>query len=237
MEEKKLPITKWAEEDRPREKMLAQGRKALSNSELIGILLGSGTTKISAIAVAQNLLDESGNSLVTLSKRDISELKKVKGVGDAKAVTIMAALELGSRMWAETKNSAEVFIKDSTSIYNVIAHKINELPYEEFWVMYLSNSHKLLDCKRISIGGITATTVDVRVILKSALEKNSTFIALAHNHPSGSVRPSKEDIALTKKIQEACQIMDIKVLDHVIVGEHFSSGDCNYYSFFDNGNL
>lgn len=237
MEEKKLPITKWAEEDRPREKMLAQGRKALSNSELIGILLGSGTTKISAIAVAQNLLDESGNSLVTLSKRDISELKKVKGVGDAKAVTIMAALELGSRMWAETKNSAEVFIKDSTSIYNVIAPKINELPYEEFWVMYLSNSHKLLDCKRISIGGITATTVDVRVILKSALEKNSTFIALAHNHPSGSVRPSKEDIALTKKIQEACQIMDIKVLDHVIVGEHFSSGDCNYYSFFDNGNL
>lgn len=237
MEENYLPINKWDKDDKPREKLLAKGKKALSNSELIGILLGSGTTKISAISVAQNLLDKAGNSIVALSKKDISELKKVKGVGDAKAVTIMAALELGSRMWAEQRNSDEVFIKDSTTIYNVIAPHINDLPHEEFWVMYLSNSHKLLDRKRISIGGLTATTVDVRVILKSALEKNCTYIALAHNHPSGSVKPSKEDIALTKKIQEACQIMDIKLLDHVIVGEHFSSGDCNYYSFFDNGRL
>ena len=237
MEEKNLPITKWAEEDRPREKMLAKGKKSLSNSELLGIVLGSGTLKLSAVEVAKRLLLTADNSLVELSKKDIAELKKTNGVGDAKAVSIMAALELGSRMWAEQRNSDEVFIKDSTTIYNVIAPHINDLPHEEFWVMYLSNSHKLLDRKRISIGGLTATTVDVRVILKSALEKNCTYIALAHNHPSGSVKPSKEDIALTKKIQEACQIMDIKLLDHVIVGEHFSSGDCNYYSFFDNGRL
>ncbi len=237
MEEKNLPITKWAEEDRPREKMLAQGKKALSNSELLGIVLGSGTLKLSAVEVAKRILQTANNSLVELSKKDISELKKTNGVGDAKAVSIMAALELGSRMWAEGIRNNDVKVKDSISIYNIVSPMINELPHEAFWAIYLNNSYKLIGKKQISSGGLTQTSVDVRMIIKNAVECNATVIAVAHNHPSGSVKPSKEDINLTKKIKEACEIMDIKLLDHIIVGEHFASGGNNYFSFYDNGLL
>ena len=237
MSEKNIPITKWAKEDRPREKMLAQGKKILSNSELLGIVLGSGNADLSAVELAKRLLNSANNSLVELSKKGISDLKNEKGIGDAKAVSIMAALELGSRMWAEGNRNNDITIKDSVSIYNIVSPMINELAHEEFWAIYLNNSNKMISSKRISSGGLTKTSVDVRMILKNALECNATVIAVAHNHPSGSVKPSKEDINLTKKIKEACEIMDIKLLDHVIIGEHFSSDGNSYFSFYDNGML
>jgi len=235
MKEKNIPITQWAEEDRPREKMLAKGKKALSNSELLGIVLGSGNLNMSAVELAKKLLLSADNSLVELSKKDISDLTKENGVGNAKAVSVMAALELGSRMWAESRRNDDIVIKDSSSIYNIVSPMINELPHEEFWAIYLNSNNKLIHSKRIASGGLTQTSVDVRMILKTAIERNATAIAVAHNHPSGNVRPSKEDIALTKKIKEACHVMDIKLLDHVIVGEHFSAGQENYYSFYDEG--
>ena len=237
MDKKNIPITQWAEEDRPREKMLAKGKKALSNSELLGIVLGSGSSDLSAVELAKRLLNSAGNSLVELSKKGIADLKNEKGVGDAKAVSIMAALELGSRMWAEGIRNDVVRVKDSISIYNIVSPMINELTHEEFWAIFLNNSNKLIGKKQISSGGLTHTSVDVRMIMKNAVECNATVIAVAHNHPSGSVKPSKEDINLTKRIKEACEIMDIKLLDHVIIGEHFSSGGNNYFSFYDNGLL
>ena len=223
-------------EDMPREKMLDKGRKALSNSELLAIVIGSGSQNMNVLELAKQLLKESHNSLVELSRKEISELKKEDGIGDAKAVSIVAALELGSRMWAETKNSEDSVIKDSLSIYNKLASKLDE-SHEVFYAIYLNNRNKFICHKQISSGGLTQTSVDVRMIMKNAVECNATVIAVAHNHPSGSVKPSKEDINLTKRIKEACEIMDIKLLDHIIVGEHFSSGGNNYFSFYDNGLL
>ena len=223
-------------EDMPREKMLDKGRKALSNSELLAIVIGSGSQNMNVLELAKQLLKESHNSLVELSRKEISELKKEDGIGDAKAVSIVAALELGSRMWAETKNSEDSVIKDSLSIYNKLASKLDE-SHEVFYAIYLNNRNKFICHKQISSGGLTQTSVDVRMIMKNAVECNATVIAVAHNHPSGSVKPSKEDINLTKRIKEACEIMDIKLLDHIIVGEHFASGGNNYFSFYDNGLL
>ena len=238
MDKRNITIKDLPEDERPREKMLAQGRKALSNSELIAIILGSGSMEATAVGLAQRLLNTSNNSLVELSRKGIADLKSEKGIGDAKAVSIMAALELGCRMWAENKrNDENDVIKDSTSIYNIMAEEINTLPHEEFWAIYLNNRNKMIGKKKISTGGLTNTAVDVRLIIKYAVECNATVIAVAHNHPSGKVNPSKEDINLTKKIKEACEVMDIKLLDHIIIGEHFSSGDINYFSFYDNGML
>lgn len=225
-----------SKEDKPREKMLDKGKKALSNSELLAIIIGSGSQNMNVLKLAQKLLNDAHNSLVELSKKGISELKKEDGIGNAKAVSIVAALELGSRMWAETKNSEDTVIKDSLSIYNIIASKLNE-GHELFYAIYLNNRNKFICDKQISSGGLTQTSVDVRMIIKNAVECNATVIAVAHNHPSGSVKPSKEDINLTKRIKEACEIMDIKLLDHIIVGEHFASGGNNYFSFYDNGLL
>ncbi|MBO7540126.1 MAG: DNA repair protein RadC [Bacteroidales bacterium] len=236
MDKNNIPIKSMAKEDMPREKMLANGRKALSNSELLAIVIGSGSQNMNVLELAKRLLKESNNSLVDLSRKEISELKKEDGIGDAKAVSIVAALELGSRMWAETKNSEDSVIKDSLSIYNILASDL-DMPNELFYAIYLNNRNKLITKKQISSGGLTQTSVDVRMIMKNAVECNATVIAVAHNHPSGSVKPSKEDINLTKRIKEACEIMDIKLLDHIIVGEHFSSGGNNYFSFYDNGLL
>ena len=236
MDKKNIPIKSMDKEDMPREKMLDKGRKALSNSELLAIVIGSGSQNMNVLELAKQLLKESHNSLVELSRKEISELKKEDGIGDAKAVSIVAALELGSRMWAETKNSEDSVIKDSLSIYNKLASKLDE-SHEVFYAIYLNNRNKFICHKQISSGGLTQTSVDVRMIMKNAVECNATVIAVAHNHPSGSVKPSKEDINLTKRIKEACEIMDIKLLDHIIVGEHFSSGGNNYFSFYDNGLL
>ena len=236
MDKKNIPIKSMDKEDMPREKMLDKGRKALSNSELLAIVIGSGSQNMNVLELAKQLLKESHNSLVELSRKEISELKKEDGIGDAKAVSIVAALELGSRMWAETKNSEDSVIKDSLSIYNKLASKLDE-SHEVFYAIYLNNRNKFICHKQISSGGLTQTSVDVRMIMKNAVECNATVIAVAHNHPSGSVKPSKEDINLTKRIKEACEIMDIKLLDHIIVGEHFASGGNNYFSFYDNGLL
>ncbi|MBQ6726271.1 MAG: DNA repair protein RadC [Bacteroidales bacterium] len=236
MDKNNIPIKDMANEDKPREKMLDKGKKALSNSELLAIIIGTGSQNMNVVKLAQKLLADANNSLVELSKKELSELKKADGIGDAKAVSIAAALELGSRMWAETRNSDKSVIKDSHSIYELLASKLNE-SHELFYAIYLNNRNKLICYKQISSGGLTQTSVDIRMILKNAVECNATVIAVAHNHPSGSVRPSKEDINLTKKIKEACEIMDIKLLDHVIVGEHSSSNGNNYFSFYDNGML
>ncbi len=232
-----ITIKEMADSDKPREKMLTNGRKALSNSELLAIIIGSGSQKTNVLELSKRLLKDADNSLVELSKKGIAELKKEDGIGDAKAVSIVAALELGSRMWAEKRNGNDDVVKDSRSIYNIISGDLNQLAHEEFWALYLSNANKLITKRKIASGGLTATAVDVRMVLKTALENNAVGIALAHNHPSGSVKPSKQDIELTKTIKEAAKIMDIRVLDHIIIGEHFSAGNVNYYSFFDEGIL
>lgn len=237
MGDKNFSIKKWAEEDRPREKMLAHGRKALSNSELLGIIIGSGNASMSAVELARSILKSAGNSLVALSNKEISELtKEFNGVGNAKAISILAALELGTRMWSEEKFEVKQVVRDSTTLYNVVAPKLIGLPTEEFWAVYLSAQNAVIDKKCISQGSISKVSVDIQKIFRLAFEKNAAAIAIAHNHPSGGVKPSNMDIELTDKIQKTCKLLDFRLLDHIIIGNPTSRGEC-YYSFVDNGML
>lgn len=229
-----LTLKDWALEDRPREKLITKGKKELSNAELIAILIGSGSKGQSAVDLAKEILNSNDNNLSLLSRQGIKELTKdFKGMGEAKAVTIIAALELGYRMLTENMNRKEYYIKDSDALFKYISPSLIDLPVEEFWAIYLNNKNKVLFKQRISIGGISETPVDIRRIYATALEKNAVSIAVAHNHPTGHVNPSKEDKALTCRILDAGNILNIKLLDHIIVG----IGDNNrpdYYSFRDN---
>lgn len=230
-----LPITQWANEDRPREKMIALGKKQLSNAELIAILLRSGAQGKSAISLAQEILNQHNNRLSELARLEVSTLKKGhKGMGDAKAVALIAAIELGNRMISEASDTKDSYIRNSIDLFHLIAPKIIDLPTEEFWAIFLNVRQKVLGVKRIGLGGITNTAVDLRVIYKEALELNAVYIALAHNHPSGSLTPSKIDKELTKRISEAGSILHISVIDHLIIG---MTGNLqqNYFSFADNG--
>ena len=236
MSKEKLSVKQWADEDKPREKMLAKGIKALSSAELIAIVIGSGTNEESAVDLGKRILNHVNNSLTELSKYNVTELtKQFKGIGPAKAISILAALELGYRSHYEEPIVLNK-IQLSQDAYKCIRTKIANLPYEEFWVLHLNNSNKVLHKQQVASGGITKTFVDIRIIFKTALEKGSTSIILAHNHPSGNLTPSREDIALTKKIQNAANYLDIKLLDHIIVTD---SNDIKsaYYSFADNGIL
>lgn len=234
---KHLTIKEWAEEDKPREKMLQKGKKELSNAELIGILLGSGTPDRSAVSLAKELLEGCGNSLSELSRKGITELMhKYKGIGSAKAVTVIAALELGYRLLNENRLDGGIFIHDSKDLFNYISHKLIDLPHEEFWAVYMNTRNKVLSHKQISTGGITDTPVDTRIIFKGALERNAVKIALVHNHPSGSLNPSGEDRKLTHRLVEAGKILNISIVEHIIVGIDYDNKP-NYYSFFDNGLL
>lgn len=234
---KSIPINQWAEEDRPREKMLTQGKKTLTDSELIAILLRTGVKGFSAIDMAQQILKENRNSLTELARLEVNDLtSKYKGLGMAKAVTILAALELGNRMLKENSNNKEDLIKNSKDLFLYIAPFIIDLPTEEFWTIYLNQRGKVVWRQRIGVGGLTQTTVDVRVVFKGALEHNAVALVVAHNHPSGNLEPSQADKNLTKRIAEAGEILNIKLMDHVIVGIT-PTGERDYYSFIENALL
>lgn len=221
-------IKHWNEDDRPREKLLLKGRMALSDAELIAILIGSGSRNESAVALSKRILNTANNNLNELGKFGINELTQFKGIGEAKAISIIAAMELGRR-----RRLSEVIerkqISSSQSVYNYFQPIIGELPHEEFWILYLNNSNKIIKSDQLSKGGITGTLVDVRLVFKEALQVGAVSIILAHNHPSGTLKPSQSDIQLTKKLKAAGDSLDIKVLDHLIVTEkaYFSFADEN----------
>ncbi len=221
-------IKYWAEEDRPREKLLQQGPKALTVAELLAILISSGTPKMSALDLAKSIMSAVDNNINTLSKMSIVDLQKFNGIGKAKAVTIQAALELGRRRIPNDPGKFPI-LNSSGLVYNYIRGRIQDLMHEEFWILLLNRRLGLISAKRISTGGLDSTIVDVRMVFRLALEAGASSIILSHNHPSGNPTPSQHDINLTNKIKEAGKTMDIKVLDHII------ACDDQYYSFMDEG--
>jgi len=230
MENTNLPITTWAEDDRPREKLMLKGKNALSDAELIAILLGSGSRNESAVALSQRILASTDNNLNVLGKQNIESLMKFKGIGEAKAITIVAAMELGRRRQAEETTVLKL-LTSSKQIFAVMQPIIGELYHEEFWILCLNNANKLTYKTQLSKGGMTSTIVDIRMLFKVAIEQNALQIVLVHNHPSGNVHPSKTDIELTEKVKKASKYLDINFLDHVIIGEK------SYYSFADEQQL
>jgi DNA repair protein RadC len=222
-----LPISDWLEEDRPREKLMIKGKEDLSDAELIAILIGSGSRNESAVALGERIL-ASVDGLNSLGRMSISQLINFKGIGEAKAITIIAALELGRRRRAEDTVKI-VTITSSKMVFEIMQPIIGELSHEEFWVLFLNNSNKIISKVQLSKGGITGTVVDVRLLFKLALETKATGLILCHNHPSGSLIPSEADKQITKKIKLAGDSLDVKVLDHLIITE------TNYYSFVDEG--
>ncbi len=227
-ENKKLSIPHWSTEDRPREKLIEKGALTLSNAELIAILLGSGNNEESAVDLAKRILKHYNHSLSELLKTNISALKKFKGVGAAKAVSIIAALELARRISVAKGNEETIKITSPADAYNCIAPLVYGLPHEEFWVIYLSNANHIIAKHKIGQGGITATLVDIRVILQKALIENAVSFIICHNHPSGNLTPSNADKGLTQQLKQAAALLQINLLDHVII-----AGD-DYFSFADN---
>ena len=224
----KLSIKNWSEEDQPREKLMSKGRQVLSDAELIAILIGSGNREESAIELSKRILKESQNNLNKLAKFSLSDLLKFKGIGEAKAISILAALELGRRRKSE-KLIDKVRVNSSKQAYEYIKAVLTDLPHEEFWIIILNRANKIICKQLIGRGGVSQTTADVKVIFKLAIDKLASAIILAHNHPSGNLSPSQSDLNLTKKVVEGAQLLDIKVLDHLIVG------DGEYVSFNDKG--
>jgi DNA repair protein RadC len=225
-----LSIKALAEDDRPREKLVAMGRHSLSDAELIAIILGSGTTRESAVQLAQRMLSDHHNNINELAKLGVSELKKYKGVGPAKAVNIAAAFELGRRR-NEGQGIEKVKITSSAVAYQILQRRLSDLPHEEFWVLLLNRANQVVREEYLSKGGIAGTVVDVRLICKSAIVHSASGVVIAHNHPSGQVQPSEQDRSITKKLQDALKLLDVALLDHLIVG------DQKYYSFSDEGIL
>lgn len=225
----KITIKQWAEEDRPREKLMLKGVSALSDSELLAILIGSGNDKESAVELSKRILQKADNNLNKLSRFGVNDLVgKFRGIGPAKAITIVAALELGRRRKLE-EIPEKAKISSSQDAYNLFYPILADLNHEETWALLLDRSNKVVSTLQISRGGISGTVVDIRLVLREAINHYASGIILGHNHPSGNCRPSPQDTALTKKMKEAAAWMDISLLDHIIVcGE-------NYYSFADNG--
>jgi DNA repair protein RadC len=226
----KLNINQWAEEDRPREKLMTMGAEALTNAELLAILIGSGSPKETAVALMKRVLSDCKNNLNTLGKKTIDELCQYNGIGDAKAVTILAACELGKRRAREKAEERQRF-NSAADIYQYMLTHMQDLDQEEAWVILMNQNFRKIKGVRLSHGGITETAVDVRVIMKEALLNNATVIALCHNHPSGSTKPSRDDDQLTQRVKAACDTMRLHLLDHVIV----TDGD--YYSYREAGKL
>ena len=221
-------IKSWAEDDRPREKLLSKGKQALSDAELIAILIGSGSRAESAVELSKRILASINNNLSSLGKLSVADLMKFKGIGEAKAISIITALELGRRRRLEEALELPK-ITGSKAIFDIMQPLIGEIATEEFWIIYLNNSNKILHKSQLSSGGLTGTVVDVRLVFKKAVEINSTAIILCHNHPSGNTKPSDADIQLTKKMKLGGETLDVKVLDHVIITEKA------YFSFADEG--
>ena len=226
----KLAINKWAEEDRPREKLERLGASALSDSELLAILIGSGNADESAVDLTRRILDDCNNNLNTLGKLSLHQLQQYKGIGEAKAITILAACELGKR-----RGSASVeerpSIHQANDIYNIMHPKMQDLGVEEGWVLLMNHNYKLIKAVRLSHGGITSTLIDVRLLMKEAVINNATVIAICHNHPSNKMTPSMDDDRLTASVKKACDTMNIYLADHVIIG------DGTYYSYREKGKL
>lgn len=226
----KLNINQWAAEDRPREKMMQKGAEALSDAELLAILIGSGNTEESAVALMQRVLAACDNDLSQLGKWEVRDFSRFKGLGPAKSITIMAALELGKRRKLQERPERAT-IRSSIDIYDLFHPLLCDLPTEEFWILLLNQASKVINKVRISRGGIDQTTADVRTILREALLQRAVQIVLVHNHPSGNPRPSSNDCHLTELVKKAAQTMNIRLTDHIIVT------DGKYYSFNDEGNL
>lgn len=225
---KKLSIKEWAVEDRPREKMLEKGVRSLSDAELIAILIGSGNLDETAVEVSRRIMVSVNNNLNELGKKSITDLQKFKGIGPAKAITITAAMELGRRR-KETEPEEKAKITTSGDAAIIFKPLLSDLPHEEFWVLLLNRNNLVIDKFMVSQGGLAGTIIDVRIILKTALEKLACSMVLCHNHPSGNLTPSEADKDITKKIKEAGRYMDIPVLDHLIIGNDA------YFSFADEG--
>ncbi|RKS99916.1 DNA repair protein RadC [Flavobacterium sp. 123] len=223
-----FPITNWSEEDKPREKLMLKGKSVLSDAELIAILIGSGNRNESAVDLSKRILGGIDNNLNALGKLTIQQLMKFKGIGEAKAISIIAAMELGRRR--RTEDVVDLTkITSSQTIFQIMQPIIGELPHEEFWIIYLNNSNKVISKSQLSKGGITGTLVDTRLVFKVALEMGATSLILCHNHPSGTIMPSDADKLITKKLKLAGDSLDVKVLDHLIITE------TKYYSFVDEG--
>lgn len=227
---KHIPIKCLAEDDRPREKLLTIGRQNLSDAELLAIQIGFGTREETAIQLAQRVLKHYGNDIHLLAKATVNELKKFKGIGEAKAINIASAFELGRRR-NEQETTVKPKITSSADAFKLLNKKLSDLPHEEFWILLLNRANSVVKMECISKGGISGTVVDTRLILKPAIENLASGIILCHNHPSGQLKPSEQDIVLTKKVKDGTRLMDINLLDHLIIG------DQKYLSFADEGIL
>jgi len=223
---KTFSIKNWSEEDRPREKLIHKGKTSLSNAELLAILIGSGNRQESAVELCKRILHSSGKSLHQLAKLSLTDLQKFKGIGEAKAISIIAALELGNRRGAEPHRDLSK-ITSSKDVFNIMHPFLGGLDHEQFWILMLNNANKVIYKFPLSKGGITSTMVDTRLVFKNALAQGATALILVHNHPSGTLKPSQADKDITHKIKQAGLLLDIKVLDHLIVTEK------TYFSFAD----
>jgi DNA repair protein RadC len=226
----KLNIKQWAEEDRPREKMAKLGTEALSDAELLAILIGKGSAKEDAVSLMKRILADCNNNLNTLGKKTIHELCTYNGVGEAKAISILAACELGKRRQMESPEERPD-LGTATRIYNYMHPKMQDLDVEEFWILLMNQNYRLIKKVRISHGGITETAVDIRIIMREAVLANATILAACHNHPSGNLSPSSADNEVTRSVKKACEVMRIHFLDHVIIT------DGAYYSYHELGKL
>jgi DNA repair protein RadC len=226
----RLSIKQWAPEDRPTERLQRFGTDSLTDAELLAILIGSGTSQYSAVDIAKHVLGKFGGNLNTLGKARFDEFEDIEGVGTQTACKIMAAVELGKRRQTATAE-LRPDMSTATRIYNYMLPKMQDLNHEEFGVLLMNQNYKLLKAERISIGGITETSADIRIIMREAVLNNATILAVCHNHPSGSISPSRQDDMLTQSIQKACQLMRIHFLDHVIVT------DGAYYSYHEQGKI
>ncbi|MCB0757931.1 MAG: DNA repair protein RadC [Flavobacteriales bacterium] len=226
----RLSIPEWDKGDRPRERMMAQGAKALSDAELVAILIRSGTRDLSALELAKQLLKETGNDINRLAALSPADLMKRKGVGEAKALSILAALELGMRRRSGVQHERPR-IHTSAQAHEELRAKLADLPHEEFWLLLLDRGLRLIESRRVSVGGLHGTVADPKVIFRCALEKGASCMVVGHNHPSGQLRPSEEDVRLTHKLMEGGRMLDIIVQDHIII----TAG--GFYSFADNGQM
>lgn len=230
-DDKRLTIREWAEDDRPREKMLRKGTQSLSDAELLAILIGSGSKNETVVELSRRILHECHDNLNELAQLTIHDLcKRFKGIGEAKAISIMAAMELGKRRkMSETLKRKK--ITSSMHLFDLFEPLLNDLPHEEFWVAMLNGANKVIDVKRLTQGGTRQTVVDIPLLLKMSIEKSAQIIVVAHNHPSGQNRPSHEDELITKRIKTGCEAIGINLLDHIIIAHN------EYYSFSDEGKM
>lgn len=224
----KLNIKAWAEEDRPREKLLSKGRTTLSDAELIAILIGSGNRNETAVELSKKILKSIDNDLNKLGKLSVKELMQFKGIGEAKAISIVAALELGRRR-KNTDNQLKKTIKSSKDVFEEVIGVMSDLPHEEFWVLFLDRRNAVIKKSNVSKGGVSGTVADAKIIFKEAMQLLASAVVLCHNHPSGNLKPSDADIQLTKKMKEIGNLVDVPVLDHLIIT------DKSYFSFGDEG--